>query len=137
MQKCLPFIMYYGSAWLLFTRKVHCLQTFWQVTAHRVIGPYLGTNFRPASLTVFEILGFKLKNENKTIFKLAVGVCCCLQTCNSVANMLVMGLVLGQSLMVISTMVISCYMQKYLSFIMYYGSVLLLFTHKLHGLQTF
>ena len=33
---------------------------------------------------------------------LAVGVCCCLQTCNSVANVLVMGLVLGQSLMVIS-----------------------------------
>ena len=28
MQKYLPFIMYYGSALLLFTRKVHCLQTF-------------------------------------------------------------------------------------------------------------
>ena len=28
-------------------------------------------------------------------------------------------------------------MQKYLSFIMYYGSALLLFTHKLHCLQTF
>ena len=43
-------------------------------------------------------------NENDKIFYLAVGVCCCLQTCNSVVNMLVMGLVLGQSLMVISTM---------------------------------
>ena len=28
MQKYLPFIMYYGSALLLFTCKVHCLQTF-------------------------------------------------------------------------------------------------------------
>ena len=34
-------------------------------------------------------------------FKLAVGVFCCLQVCNSVVNMVVMGLV-GQSLMVIS-----------------------------------
>ena len=38
-----------------------------------------------------------------------MGVCCCLQTCNSVENMLVMGLVLGQSLMVISTMGILLY----------------------------
>ena len=30
-------------------------------------------------------------------------VCCCLQTCNSVVNVPVMGLVLGQTLMVIST----------------------------------
>ena len=30
-------------------------------------------------------------------------VCCCLQTCNSVVCVVVMGLVLGQSLMVIST----------------------------------
>ena len=52
---------------------------------------------------VFEMLGFKLKNENDKIFKLAVGVCCCLQTCNSVVNMLVMGFLVGQSLMVIST----------------------------------
>ena len=44
--KVSPLIMYYGSALLLFTRKVHCLQTFWQVTAHRVIGPYLGTKFQ-------------------------------------------------------------------------------------------
>ena len=34
-------------------------------------------------------------------FLLAVGVCCYLQTCNLVVNMLVMGLVLGPSLMVI------------------------------------
>ena len=63
-------------------------------------------------------------------------VCCCLQTCNSVVYVVVMGLVLGQSLMVISTTV-SCYMQKYLPFIMYYGSALLLFICKIHCLQTF
>ena len=49
MQKYLPFIMYYGSALLLFTRKVHCLPTFWQVTAHWVIGPFLGTKFQTYS----------------------------------------------------------------------------------------
>ena len=36
-------------------------------------------------------------------------VCCCLQTCNSVVYVVVMGLVLGQSLMVISTMGILLY----------------------------
>ena len=36
------------------------------------------------------------------IFYLAVGVCSCLQTCNSVVDMLALGLVLGLSLMVIS-----------------------------------
>ena len=40
MQKYLSFIMYYGSALLLFTHKLHCLQTFWQVTARRVNEPY-------------------------------------------------------------------------------------------------
>ena len=35
-------------------------------------------------------------------FQLAVGVCCCLQTCNLVVNMVIMGLALGQSLMFIS-----------------------------------
>ena len=69
---------------------------------HRTVLVY-AQNFRPVTLMVFEILGFTLKNENDKIFKLAVGACCRLQTCNSVVNMLVMGLVLGQSLMVIST----------------------------------
>ena len=36
-------------------------------------------------------------------FQLAVGGYCCLQTCNSVVNMLIMGLALRQSVMVIST----------------------------------
>ena len=35
--KVSPFIMYYGSALLLFTRKVHCLQTFEYMSAHRAI----------------------------------------------------------------------------------------------------
>ena len=39
----------------------------------------------------------------ETCFKLAVGVCCCLQICNSVVNMVVMGLELGQSFMVVPT----------------------------------
>ena len=38
----------------------------------------------------------------KKTFELAVGLCCCLQTCNSVENVLVMGLVLGPNLMAIS-----------------------------------
>ena len=59
-------------------------------------------------------------------------ICCCLHIL-SVVNVLVMGLVLGQSLMVISTTGI-CYMQKYLPFIMYYGNALLLFTRKVHCL---
>ena len=63
-------------------------------------------------------------------------VCCCLQTCNSDVYVVVMGLVLGQGLMVISTTGIM-YMQKYLPFIMCYGSALLLFTRKVHRLQTF
>ena len=38
-----------------------------------------------------------------------MGVCCCLQTCNSIVYVLVMGLVLGQSLMIISTVGILLY----------------------------
>ena len=40
----------------------------------------------------------------KYIFKLAVGICCSLQICNSVVNMVVKRLVFGQSLMVVSTL---------------------------------
>ena len=50
-------------------------------------------------------------------------------------NVVVMGLVLRQSLMFISTTSILLY-AKYISFIMYYGSALVLFTRKLHCLQT-
>ena len=62
-------------------------------------------------------------------------VCCCLHI-HSVVNVLVMGLVLGQSLMFISTTGILLYARVY-PFIMYYGSALLLFTRKLHCLQIF
>ena len=46
MQKYLPFIMYYGSELLLFTHKLHCLQTFWQITARWIIGPYFCTKYK-------------------------------------------------------------------------------------------
>ena len=46
----------------------------------RSLDPTYVQNFRPVPLMVFEILGLKLKNENKKI--LAVGVYSCLQTCN-------------------------------------------------------
>ena len=36
-------------------------------------------------------------------FQLAVGVCCCLKICNFVGNIVVIGVVLGQSFMVISS----------------------------------
>ena len=80
---------------------------------------------------VFEILRKTWKN-----ILISVGVCCCLQTCNTVVNMLVMGLVLGPSLMIISITGILSYAKVY-PFINYYGSALLLFTRKLYCLQNF
>ena len=68
MHKYLPFIMYYGSALLLFTCKVHCLQNFGRSLHIESLHPTQVQNFRPVSLTVFEILGFKLKNEKDKIF---------------------------------------------------------------------
>ena len=63
-------------------------------------------------------------------------ICCCLQICNLVINMVVKGLAFGQSLMVISTRGILLY--ENVSPLYYdYGSPLLLFTRKLHCLQTF
>ena len=50
--------------------------------------------------------------------------------------MLVMGLVLGPSLMIISITGILLY-AKYIPFIKCYGNALLLFTRKLYCLQTF
>ena len=60
---------------------------------------------------------------------LAVGVCCCLQTCNSGLNMLIMGLLFRKSLMIISIDIspFSCITRV----------PLLLFTCKLHCLQIF
>ena len=61
MQKHLPFII--RVALLLFTRKLHCLQTFRQVIAH--LDPTCVQNFRPVALTVFEMLGLKLNKKKK------------------------------------------------------------------------
>ena len=69
--------MYYGSELLLFKCKVHCL-LFEPIGAHWAIKVYVFVKFQ------------------------TVGVCCCLKICSSVVNVLVMGLVLGPSLMVIS-----------------------------------
>ena len=45
MQKYLPFIMYYGSALLLFIHKVHCLQTFEHLSALLVTKTYVFVKF--------------------------------------------------------------------------------------------
>ena len=77
---------------------------------------------------VFEILGFKLKDEKDKIFELAVGVCYCLQACNSVMNMLVMGLVLGQGLMVISTTGILLYAKVSLLYNVLWECIVVVYT---------
>ena len=71
MQKYLSFIMYYGNALLLFTRTLHCLHVNYIVHKHFDRSLHVGSldptcvqNFRPVPLTVFEIQGFNLKNEN-------------------------------------------------------------------------
>ena len=65
MQKYLPFIMYYGSALLLFTHKLHFDRSLHIESSD----PTYVQNFRPVTLTFFEILGFKLKNKDgKIIF---------------------------------------------------------------------
>ena len=123
---------------------------------------------------------FKILRETHSL--ITADVCCCLQTYNSNVNFEGMGVVFGQSWMVVpinrcilfcppiimycagllllthtvnckrasdgvSTWAkfdvyiyiprVSCYVQKNVPFIMYYGSALLLFTCKLHCLQTF
>ena len=65
MQKYLYFIMYYGSAFLLFTYKLHCLQTFDRSLHVGSLDPTCVQNFRPVPLMVFEIQGFKLKNKRR------------------------------------------------------------------------
>ena len=65
MQKYLSFIMYYGNALLLFTRKLHCFDRSLHVGS-------LDTTFvqiRPVPLTVFEIQGFKLKKTTTRIIE--------------------------------------------------------------------
>ena len=60
--------MYYGSASLLFTRKLYCLIVYKHFDRSQHVGssdPTCVQNFRPVPFTVFEIQGFKLKNKNK------------------------------------------------------------------------
>ena len=58
MQKYLPFIIYYGSGFVVvykyFDRSQHI----------GLSDPTCVQNFRPVPLMAFEILGFKLKNKN-------------------------------------------------------------------------
>ena len=99
MQKYLPFIMYYGSALLLFTRKVHCLETFEHMSELLAI----------KSVGVCEVSYTYLIGCLRYREKHVKDVCCCLQTCNSDVYVVVMRLVLGKNLMVISTTGIMLY----------------------------
>ena len=63
MQKCVPFIMYYGSG---------CLQVNYIVYKHFdrslhiwLLDPTCVQNFRPVPLTGFEIQGLKLNNKKQ------------------------------------------------------------------------
>ena len=61
---------------------VHCCCLYVKYTVYKHFGrsmhigsldPTSVQNFRPASLTVFEILGFKLNNENKKDILISCG----------------------------------------------------------------
>ena len=54
-----------GVALLLFTRKLHCLQTFWQVIAHLGIGPYLCAKFQTCSSYGFWDTGFETEQQQQ------------------------------------------------------------------------
>ena len=62
------------------------------------------------------------------MFQLSVGICCCLKTCNSVVNMLLMGLVLGQSLMIISTTGILLYAKVSLLYNVLWECIVVVYT---------
>ena len=49
---------------MLFTRRLHCLQTFERSLHVGASDPTCVQKFRPVPLTVFEIQGFKLKNND-------------------------------------------------------------------------
>ena len=57
--------MYYGSALLLFTRELHCVQTLWHVTAHRVIGPYLCAKFQTYASYGFWDTGIQTEEQER------------------------------------------------------------------------
>ena len=64
MQKYLPFIMYYGRELLLFYVNYIVYKHFHRSVYIKSLEPTCIQNFRLIPLTVFEILGFKLKNKN-------------------------------------------------------------------------
>ena len=67
VQKNFPFIMNCGNAMFLFTGKLHCLQTFDRSLHMGSSDPTCVQNCRSVPLTVFEILGFKLKKKTTRI----------------------------------------------------------------------
>ena len=75
------------------------------------------TSFAPSLYRVSTdtlILSRDTERNMETAFQLDVGVCCLLQTCNSVLNMFILGLGLKQSLKSYIPLV-SSYVQKYIS----------------------
>ena len=64
-----------------------------------------------------------------------MGVCCCLQTCNSVVKMLVMGLVLGQSLIVISIKGILLYAKVSLLYNVLWECIVIVYKHFVRSLH--
>ena len=69
----LPFIMYYGSALLLFTRKLHCLQTFWLVPAHWVVRSYLSTKFQTCISYGFGDTGIQTEERERQDILISCG----------------------------------------------------------------
>ena len=88
MQKSLPFIMYYGRGFVVAYTKG---TLFTNISTHKCAFGYHAQG----------CLRYREKHVKD--------VCCCLQTCNSDVFVVVMGLVLGQSLMVICTTGIMLY----------------------------
>ena len=80
----IAFIMYYGSALLLFTRKLHCLQIF----------EHYECTLGNQSLGICEVSYTYLLGCLRYQEKHVKDVSCCLQTCNSDVYVVVMGLVL-------------------------------------------
>ena len=84
----LPFIIYYKSAFV-------------------VVYKHLNTKLHIAPskprFSYTYLLGGWRYGEKHAKYTLAVDMCCCLQICNSIVNVVVMRLILGQGLMVICT----------------------------------
>ena len=94
MENYLPFIIYYEVCC--------CLHIKWIVYKHVNTWVHIGPSKSMHLWSIIYIFTRVFEILRETCKTLAVGICC-LQTCNWVVNVLVMGLVLGQSLMLIST----------------------------------